>query len=172
MKLEDIIKNLDEMFIKRYDKLFVELNKNVYIMPEENGIFDVPVVTLGTGGGTLANTIDAAFELQKPAYVKLQSKKMIGAQAIYRIAVPFNECEIAANKPEYFNFLFDKITYQAIANYNKTFKGPDVVRFGKVYATYKHPMNNSIFKDLDGGDHLELRIFGKWASDEEATSQG
>lgn len=168
MTQQELLANLDKLFIQRYAEKFAELNENVYTTINEEGTYEVPVPTLGPGGGTLALGNPSAFKLEPPAVVKVQHKRMEAANAIYRIAVPRYECEVAAQKPEYFNYLFDNVVHKAIANYNATFGGSDKVRFGTTYCTYLRPGNtNSIFVDLDGGDFLEFRLYGSWASDKE-----
>jgi len=168
MTQQELLKTLDKLFIERYSEKFVELNKNVYTVINEEGTYEVPVPTLGPGGGTLANGSPTAVKLEPPAVVKVQHKRMEAANAIYRIAVPRYECEVAAKKPEYFNYLFDSIVNKAIDNYNATFGGSNKVRFGTNYCTYERPGKpTTIFVDLDGGDYLEFRLYGSWASDVE-----
>lgn len=170
MTQQELLSTLDRLFIERYSKQFAELNKNIYTTVLEEGTFEVPVPTLGPGGGTLITGAEGAHKLEPPAVVRVQHKRMEAANAIYRIAVPRYECEVAAVKPEYFNYLFDSIVNRAIANYNATFGGIDKIRFGKTYCTYLRPGNSeTIFADLDGGDYLEFRLFGQWASDKEVT---
>lgn len=170
MTQQELLANLNKYFIKRYSEKFNELNKNLYITPVVEDTFEVPVPVLGPGGGTMVIGRKGAFKLEKPAIVKVEHKRMEAAAAIYRIAIPRYEAEIAAGKPEYFNYLFDNIIHKAIANYNVTFGGPDKIRFGTSYCTYERPGSNDenkIFADLDGGDFLELRLYGCWASDKE-----
>jgi hypothetical protein len=170
MTQKELFETLDRLFIERYSKTFAELNKNIYTTALEEGTFEVPVPTLGLGGGTLALGSPESLKLEPPAVVKVQHKRMEAANAIYRIAMPRYECEVAASKPEYFNYLFDSSVNKAIVNYNSTFGGPDKVRFGTTYCTYLKPGNSeTIFADLDGGDYLEFRLFGQWASDKEVT---
>src|SRR5690606_16342952 len=135
----------------------------------ENDLYDVPTPTLGNGGGTIRlSSEDTTKKFEPPAIVKVEHKKVYAAMAVYRIAVPRYECEVAANKPEYFNYLFDKIVFKAIANYNATFGGSDKIRFGSHYCScYNGEGPDGIFLDLDGGDLLEFRLHGKWASDKE-----
>lgn len=170
MTQQELLSNLDRLFIERYSKSFAELNKNIYITLLEEGTFEVPVPTLGPGGGTLVTGAGdgGVYKLESPAVVKVQHKRMEAANAIYRIVVPRYECEVAANKPEYFNYLFDSVIYKAIINYNSTFGGDNKIRFGTSYCTYERP-TGGIFYDLDGGDYLEFRLFGQWASDKEVT---
>lgn len=162
------MKNLDKMFIARYSKRFAELNTNVYISAKDDvGNFEVPVPTLGTGGGTAITGTPDAFNLNPPAVVKVEIKKMKGFKIIYRVAFPYSEMEIAANKPEYFNFLVDKILDKAIANYAATVGGPDKVRFGTTYCTYEVPgQEGTVFREL-AGEYFELRLYGEWSSEEE-----
>lgn len=170
MTLEEMLASLDKQFIARYGQKINDLNRNLYVVPETEGTFDVPVPTLGGGGGTVTTGKPEAFKLERPAVVKVEHKRMEALTSVYRIAVPRYECEIAAEKPEYFNYLFDIVVNKAINNYNHTFGGDNKVRFGQVYCSYERPGNSkSIFYDLDGGDFLEFRFFGYWASDKETT---
>jgi len=166
MTQQELLSTLSKLFIERYAKIFVNLNINVYNTPNEEGTFEVPVPTLGPGGGTQALGKQEGFKLEVPAAVKVQHKRMEAANTVYRISVPRYECEIAANKPEYFNYLFDSTIQKALDNYNNTFGGIDKVRFGSTYCNYVQK-ENQVFFDLDGGDYLEFRLFGCWASDKE-----
>lgn len=160
---------LDRLFISRYAKQLADLNKNVYVSAKNNaGGFDVPVVIIGEGGGTIVNSPvkQDAFSLNPPAEVRLEQKDMLPYQAIYRIVVPREECEIAVNNPAYFNYLFDKIMTKALGNYKKTFGDENVVRFGTTYITATRPDGKSVFSNA-ADTHMELRLFGTWASDYE-----
>jgi hypothetical protein len=78
---------------------------------------------------------------------------------VYRVAVPFSECQIAAEKPEYFNYLFDAVMAAAIGNYKATVGGHDKVRFGTKYIEAKLSQPND--------DFVEIRFTGEWAGDVE-----
>ena len=157
-----MLEKLNKMFFDRYDKVFLELNKNVSIAARDGSVYDVPSVILGKGGGTIS-TADA-FELSEPAQVEVSFKKKKMATAIYRILIPSTECEVAAKNPAYFNYLFDRIMSQAIANYNATFGGPDALRFGDAYCRSKGLSNSP-------REGIELRLSGNWASDEDPSVQ-
>ena len=158
------LEKLDKLFKERYSEKLENLNKNIYIIPIVEGTFEVPVPTLGGGGGTLL-TGNVAAKLNPPAVARVENKRVESVTAVYRIAVTRYEADIAADKPEYFNYLFDAIVNKAIANYNATFGGENKVRFGTNYCQIHQDSKGSIFTDLDGGDHLEFRLTGTWASD-------
>lgn len=166
MSIDTIIDSLTKQFNARYAKKFADLNKNVYpTAKNDKGSFEVPVPVLGPGGGTLITGNPEAFTLKPAAKVSVQFKVMQPQRLIYRISIPFNECEIASNKPEYFNYLFDAVINKALGNYEKTVGGPDVVRFGESYCNYTTP-DNKIFKITEDND-LEIRLYGCWASNQE-----
>lgn len=160
---------LDVLFNARYAKQLAELNKNVYISAKNsNGGFDVPVVVVGEGGGTVIagpTKQDLSQKLNPPAEVKLEQKDMLPYVAVYRIAIPLDECEIAAKNPAYFNYLFDKVMVKAIGNYRATFGNENVVRFGSMFITAARP-GGGVFVNL-ADTHMELRLRGEWASDHE-----
>lgn len=168
LTLEQVTESLHKQFNKRYAKKFADLNKNVYpTAKNDKGSFEVPVPVLGAGGGTLITGNEGAFNLNPPAPVSVQFKVMKPQSLVYRISFPYSECDIAANKEEYFNYLFDAILGKAIGNYEKTVGGADKVRFGECYCIYERPgSNGDIFRQLDNTD-LELRLYGTWASDNE-----
>lgn len=168
MTLDETISSLTNKFHTRYGKKFAELNRNVYPTAKtDKGGYDVPVPVLGPGGGTLVTGAEGAIQLKPAAAVSVQFKTMKPQVLIYRIAIPYNECEIAAEKPEYFNYLFDAVVSKALGNYEKTVGEPDKVRFGEFYCTYERPgTEREVFKQAEDST-LELRLFGSWASNEE-----
>lgn len=165
-KREENLQSLNTQFNVRYKDLFLELNKFVHLTEQiESLFFKVPSISLGTGGGTLAFSKDA-FQLNPPAKVTVNSKTKECAQAVYRIQIPYNECSIAADNSAYFNYLFDSIMNQAVANYNKTFGGSDKLRWGKHYCVASTE-GKPPFYDFDD-EYLEIRLYGLWASDKDA----
>ena len=168
MTSEEIIKSLNKQFITRYGKRISDLNKNVYPSAKnDKGSFEVPVPTLGAGGGTLITGKDTAFKLENPASVTVAFKNMEPQQLIYRIAIPFEESKIAAEKPEYFNYLFDAIVNKALGNYAATVGQPDIVRFGTCSISFTRPGDDSsVFQQLENAA-FELRSYGEWASNKE-----
>lgn len=129
-----MFEKLQKQFNERYTKLFASLNVNVYPCENlDNGIFKTPSVSIGQGGGNLISLETEVSELVPPALANVNIKMKYGISPIYRINIPFNECSIAADKPEYFAYLFDNILDIAIKNYNTTFGGIDKVRFGEYY---------------------------------------
>jgi len=169
MMLNDMLIKLDKLFISRYGKRFAELNRNVYpTAKNDKGNFEVPIVIVGPNGGTLIKGAEGAFALNPPAVVSLQFRNMKPEQLVYRLSIPFDECKIAADKEEYFNYLFDEIVGKALNNYAATVGKPDKVRFGTCYAEFQRPgTNKEIFKQLEDSS-LELRFYGEWSSNEEA----
>jgi hypothetical protein len=170
MILSDVISSLNKQFISRYGKQFAELNKNVYPTAlNDRGAYQVPVPIVGQLGGTLMIGC-GAFDLNPPAPVSVQFKNMKPQQFVYRVAVPYTEAEIAADKKEYFNYLFDAIMSKAIGNYQATVGKADVVRFGTTFCSCElpesTPNNKVVFRQLDNMD-LEFRLYGSWASTEE-----
>lgn len=166
---DDIILKLDTMFISRFGKRFAELNKNVYIAAaNDKGNFEVPVVILGKGGGTLIRGAPDVVKLEPPAQVSLQYRNMKPETLLYRLTVPFEECKIAVNKPEYFNYLFDDIVGKALNNYKATLGDENKVRFGEHYISFFRPgENNKVFRQAED-TNFELRLYSKLASNEEA----
>jgi len=166
MMLNEVLPKLDRMFKSRYGKQFADLNKNVYpTAKNDKGNYEVPVVIVGSNGGTLIKGTPDATQLNPPAQVSLQFRNMKPQTLIYRLSIPYSECEIAANKPEYFNYLFDEIVSKALNNYKVTVGDENKARFGESYCTYDSP--SGIFRQLEDTS-LELRLMGSWASGDEA----
>lgn len=159
-----MIQSLTEQFNKRYGNKFAEMNKNVYIASLTEGTFEIPVPTLGEGGGTVS-VGKVPIKLVTPAFASVTHKRMEALYAVYRVAIQRSEAEIAANKPEYFNYLMDSIVQKAVINYNSTFGGIDKVRFGITYCTPYKEDGKSVFYETD--DYIEFRLTGCWASDKE-----
>lgn len=145
------------------------MNKNVYIAPKDDkGNYEVPVPRLGSYGGTLVTGQSDDFNLETPAVVSVVQRSMKSQFFVYRIAVPRNECEVAAKNPAYFNYLFDKLMANILGNYAKTVGPSDVVRFGTMYISYQRPGEDADSVFREGDDFFELRFCGDWASDVEA----
>jgi hypothetical protein len=156
----EMLTKLKDQFGKRYGQQLADLNKNVYISAKnDKGSFEIPVVTLGKGGGTVIDVDSDAVTLNAPAMVSLTFKNMKPYRLVYRVAVPASECQIAANKPEYFNYLFDAVMTSAIGNYKATVGGHDKVRFGTKY------IDASLTQPND--EYVEIRFTGEWAGDTE-----
>lgn len=167
--LEDVVKQLDKAFTIRYGKKFADLNKNVYpAAKNDKGAYEVPVPRVGKGGGTLIVGPSDPYKLEPPATVSVDLRNMKEQVIVYRLAIPYSECEIASNKPEYFNYLFDAIVEKAIGNYRVTVGDENKVRFGSHYISFNRPGNDKdVFRQLEDTS-LELRFYGSWASAEEA----
>lgn len=157
--MTEMFTKLNDQFGKRYGQQIANLNKNVYISPKnDKGSYEIPTVKLGTGGGFVVPTDEPAYSLPPPAMVGLVFKNMKPFQYVYRVAVPISECEIAANKPEYFNYLFDYVMLAAVSNYKATVGTPDKVRFGTKYIDAQL---------RDAGENIEIRFHGDWAGEVE-----
>lgn len=151
---------LNDQFGKRYGQQIADLNVNIYPSAKnDNGSFEIPVVTLGKGGGTIVVNSKDTVALNPPAMVSLAFKNMKPYFIVYRVAVPLSECQIAAEKPEYFNYLFDSVISAALGNYKATVGGHDKVRFGTNYIEAKLSQPND--------DFIEIRFTGEWAGDVE-----
>ncbi len=161
--------SLNKQFTVRYGKFFAALNKNVYPAAlNDNKAYEVPVVELYPGGMLVCPKDDAPFELPVPgkARVSLQYRKQ--EVVIYRLAIPATELTIAADRPEYFNYLMDSILNPAIVNYRKAYGDENILRFGQTYCSYQFP-NGDIFRGIDD-DNIEIRLFGAWAGQEGVTA--
>lgn len=170
MTLNEVLEKLDKMFISRYGKKIADLNKNVYPTPKnDKGNYEVPVVLVGKGGGTICViSNNDTIKLNPPAVVSLEHRNMKPQMIIYRLSIPYSECEIAARTEEYFNYLFDEIVQKAIANYKVTVGDENKVRFGEIYITAERQgKERKIFQQLEDTS-LELKFYGNWASSEEA----
>ena len=155
-----MLNKLKSQFNARYGQRLADLNKNVYIASKnDNGSFEMPVIVVGQNGGTAFIGKKEATTLNPPAMVNLSLKNMKPYNIIYRLALDLNECEIASNKPEYFNYYFDAIVDKALANYRVTVGDENKVRFGSKYISAE-------LLDLEGS-YIELRFTGEWASNEE-----
>lgn len=165
MTLNEVLERLDKMFISRYGKSFAELNKNVYITAKnDKGAYEVPVVVVGKGGGTIKT--DPETKLNPPAIVSIDQRNMKPQVTVYRLAIPYSECEIAARTPYYFNHLFDEIVSKGLGNYKITVGDENKVRFGTSYVGYARE-DGRIFQQLEDSS-IELRLSGEWSSDKEA----
>jgi len=165
-KREENLQALNSQFNARYKDLFLEMNRFVQLSEQTDGLFfKVPSVVLGGGGGTLAFNKEV-FDLNPAAKVSIDTRVKECVQAVYRIQIPYNECSIAAENSAYFNYLFDNIMTQAVANYNKTFGGSDKLRWGKHYCVAATD-GNVPFSDVSD-EYLEIRLFGFWASEKDA----
>jgi hypothetical protein len=177
------IEKLNKMFIERYYKLLSDMNVSLYkAAKDDNGNFEVPVISLSSGGFTeITAPSPEAYQLNGPARVRVVNKKVKGLSGVYRIAISYSEAEIAANKPDYFNYLFDGIMEAAIAEYQKKFGVYNKVRFGEVYITAerpgrpKQPLALLTIESTDGSgnllpvdDQVELRLYCSFASTVEA----
>lgn len=169
-----MIEKLNKMFIDRYYKQFDGFNVNVFkTAKDDNGNFEVPVPTLiGDGFTNIPSNNTEGFLLNNPARASVVNKKMKGVTSIYRVCISYSETEIAANKPEYFNYLFDNIVQKSLDKWIEKFGSVDAVRFGEVFITPKRPGINSqplmVYSPPGGDDQIEIRFYGSFSSNEEA----
>lgn len=161
-----MIENLQKMFNIRYAKQLADMNKNVYpaalgITEDGKEYFDTPIVNLGPGGGTLhqGNTKDV-IELNPPAIVSLEFKKLKPETLIYVINIPRSEAEIAEKNSAYFNYLFDSLLSKALSNYKATIGSHEDMRFGSEYVRAEP------FKEI-GSEYVQFKLVGSFASTEE-----
>ena len=151
------------MFVARYSKQFAELNQNIYIAPKTDNASEAPVPKLGSGGGTVMSLGAEAFPLNPPAMVTIEHKKLKPFLIVYRVGFPLSEMEIAAKKPEYFNYLVDAILQKALGNYKVTVGDEKKVRFGEYYCSYERPDKPNEPLRMLNDDVIELRLTGSWA---------
>jgi hypothetical protein len=168
MTLQEVKIKLDSLFIARYSKKEAQLNRNVYPSAiNDNGSYEVPSVVMSNGGGTILKGNNAG-DLNPPAVVQLVQKNMKAEKLVYRIAIPFHECEIAARTPEYFNYLFDDIFEKALTRYRMTIGDENKIRFGSHYLKFTSPTDpSSVFLVTTTEDMFELRFHSSYASSEE-----
>lgn len=150
---------LESMFKTRFSKMETELNKNVYIAAKtDSGNYEVPLVKVGSGGGTITSK---PVDLVEPAKVRLSHEEVKPFGISYRLAIPNDELRIAAGKPEYFNYLMDAIINKAVGNYRVTVGDENKVRFGTKYLTFLRP-DGRVFESY-GDDSSTIELSGEWA---------
>lgn len=134
MNKQEMVDKVNQFIKASYSKLITDLNKNVIINPKEaDGSTMAPTFKIGPGGGTLVKSTDKEAQLNPPAELKVELAKLDTIQPVYRIVLPFDEVNYTCINEGYMKTLFDFVMSQAIANYNLTFGGPDVTRFGEAY---------------------------------------
>jgi hypothetical protein len=164
MTREEVRAKLNTFLNARYGKQIADLNKNVYKAPlQDDGSYEAPTVRISASGGTqLDMTNKEANKLNPPAEVRIELKRLKGIKAVYRLAIPYCELEIAAKNESYFNYLMDNVMSKAVSNYISTWGTADKVRFGSEFIS----LGEGLFDNKENDDFLELRITGSWASDE------
>lgn len=163
---QEKIDKLTSMFKARYSKLFMDLNKNVYLAAlTENGTYEAPSINLGVGGFTNVQASPDPVELAVPAVVDISTVAHKSTLSVYRVAIPAAELSIAHEKPEYFNYLMDRVLGEAIVRYREMSKtNENVLRFGTCFCSPILP-SGGVFRLLND-DYLELRLYGQWATNE------
>lgn len=157
-----MLEKLNQKFNKRYGQLIANMNINLVQVAKDKDNFEVAVPVLGEGGGTLSYGTEKSAPAA-PAKVRLERKRVLVQDVSYRILVPETEAVLAADRDDYFNYLFDRVMDQAIGAYNKTFGGPQQLRFGEMYCEAKELKL--------GTDGVEIELVGCWASDKQVTEE-
>jgi hypothetical protein len=130
---DEMIQQVNAFIKTTYSKAVVELNKNVILnSAETDGRTQAPTFKLTSGGGCIIKNKEEK-ELASPAELVVELDFLDTIQPMYRITLPFDEVSYACTNPGYMKTLFDFVFTQAVANYNLTFGGPDVTRFGEAY---------------------------------------
>lgn len=164
MTREEVKAKVNALLNARYGKQIADLNKNVYKAAlNDDGSYEAPTVRIGASGGTqLDMTNLETTKLNPPAEVRIELKRLKGIKAVYRLAIPYSELEIAATNESYFNYLMDSVMSKAVSNYLSTWGTADKVRFGSEFIS----LGDGMFDSKENDDFLELRISGSWATDE------
>lgn len=156
-----MIQKLTQRFKERYSKQFTDLNKAVVPAALVDDAYIVPGPVLGKLGGTVFAGLTRP-ELNPPASVATAEKRTPVYNIIYRIAIPYEDCETMANNDSYFNSYFDDLLKQALSNYAATVGGADKVRFGSHYISFEQP-NGAVLKEE--GEVVILELNGRWGQE-------
>jgi hypothetical protein len=163
-----MLEKLNKQFNDRYFKQLEALNNNLYkAAKDDNGYYEVPVPDLGEGGFTEVEGKSEGFSLSAPALATVVNKKVKGKTTVYRVAVSLSEASIAADKPEYFNFLFDRIMRKALSNYYKKYGDANQVRFGSYFIKVLPLQTLAPNPGSNADDQVEIRFLGDFAGTEE-----
>lgn len=161
-----LVENLNKKLTEKFSKSIADFNKNVYVSARlDNGNYECPVVGITTGGTALEAKLE---KLPAPAVVSVVQKQTTPVNAVYRLAIPVSEAEIADTNPKYFDYFFTKVLRQALANYAGTTGGPEELRFGSEYVKVEMKefgAPDAGVVDISGNVCLELS--GSWSSGEE-----
>lgn len=131
MTKQEMIDRVNQFIKTTYSKQIAEMNANVIITPVIEGGIDAPGFKITSGGGTLVKA--EGQDLNPPAELKVELSKKSVIQPTYRIMLPFDEVSFACTNEGYMKTMFDFVMSQAVSNYNYTFGGPEVTRYGVAY---------------------------------------
>ena len=131
MTKQEMVDKVNQFIKTNYAKDIADLNKNIILTPVIEGGIDAPGFKITAGGGTLVKT--EGQELNPPAELKVELSKKPVIRPTYRIMLPFDEVSFACTNEGYMKTLLDFVVSQAVSNYNFTFGGPEVTRYGVAY---------------------------------------
>jgi hypothetical protein len=158
------MKNLNENLKKLFANYEGLLNAKVTkceIQKTEDGTeyYEIPVPVLASGGATVViNGKMEAVALEAPAKASFDVKKVHPHKVFYRIAFSIDDAAKADSDESYFNALVEPTLKQAIARYESTFGGGNVLRYGKAFCQLEDV--------IESGEYVEFRLVGNWASTE------
>lgn len=169
-----MLDKLNKRFIERYSKQLETLNNNVFrAAKDDNGNYEVPLWAVGDGGSTVVEGAEAgSINLNPPARASVTNRKVKSKIIFYRVAIPMSEALIAADKPEYFDHMFDRILSQALINYEKLVGPATISRFGDCYMNPQRPGQALPLKEFNPGpgsgadDQIEFCLYGNFATEE------
>jgi len=132
MTKNDMIYELNSFIKTNYAKQIADLNKAVITTPVIEGEIEAPGFKITPGGGTLIKGLNVTV-LNPPAELKVELSKKSVLIPTYRIVLPFDEVSFACSNAGYMKTLIGFTLNQAVSNYNFTFGGPEVTRYGEAY---------------------------------------
>lgn len=157
-----IMTSLNEKIKKLFSTFEGQLNSKLTVcelQKTEDGTecYEIPIPKLSGGGATvIINGKMESVALEAPAKASFDISKVHPHKVFYRIAFDVADAAKAESDDSYFNALFSPIITQAIHNYNDTFGGVDVLRYGKFFC--------KIEDIIESGELVEVRLVGNWAS--------
>lgn len=161
---QEQISKLDALFNKYYGRKLAELNSAVIPAAQlDNGNYERPMARLRDGAVQLIPTDSAAFALTAPAVVEVAMREVRPVQALFRVAIPARELEVALNNEGYFPSLMDPVMKEAIARWEEALGPAGNTRYGRFFITTQRPDNEiGIFRSVND-DYLEIRFYGNFA---------
>lgn len=156
------MKNLNDKIKKLFSTYDGPLNSKITkceLQKTDDGTeyFEGPVVTLSSGGATVVvNGKAESVSLDAPAKAEFAIKKVHPYKTFYRVAFSIDDAARAEADDAYFNALVAPVLKEAINRYESAFGGSDTTRYGRYFCQ---------LEDIrDGGEYVELRLIGNWAS--------